>query len=207
MKQTEALNKPSPSASDEKKLAALEAAHLKLHADECEDLAVEVSHLTPVFQRFWQRSGNFSPRSRRLSSVVPKPRNTAEVTIIKLGQVRENVANAIENSRKVQEITSTFLVRHFEMVPSNKLSESIYAIFDSFDYDHDGFLNCIELEAAFCSMGRKLSDEDLACILSEYDADGNRQFDVVSHCFTVLPKCLHNFENGGPHFIGVRPNL
>mmetsp|Transcript_32974 Transcript_32974/g.87498 ORF Transcript_32974/g.87498 Transcript_32974/m.87498 type:complete len:134 (+) Transcript_32974:93-494(+) len=124
MKQTEALNKPSPSASDEKKLAALEAAHLKLHADECEDLAVEVSHLTPVFQRFWQRSGNFSPRSRRLSSVVPKPRNTAEVTIIKLGQVRENVANAIENSRKVQEITSTFLVRHFEMVPSNKVDFS-----------------------------------------------------------------------------------
>mmetsp|Transcript_21981 Transcript_21981/g.60198 ORF Transcript_21981/g.60198 Transcript_21981/m.60198 type:complete len:239 (+) Transcript_21981:244-960(+) len=86
-------------------------------------LDVEVAHLTPAIQRFWQRSAEFSPRSRRLSNLVPKPqnRNSDAMVLEKLKHLRYEVADTIEKSRKVQEMTGDYLKKHFASIPPHKV--------------------------------------------------------------------------------------
>eukprot|EP00292_Cryptomonas_paramecium_P034413 CAMPEP_0113687462 /NCGR_PEP_ID=MMETSP0038_2-20120614/15951_1 /TAXON_ID=2898 /ORGANISM="Cryptomonas paramecium" /LENGTH=204 /DNA_ID=CAMNT_0000608083 /DNA_START=203 /DNA_END=813 /DNA_ORIENTATION=+ /assembly_acc=CAM_ASM_000170 len=142
-------------------------------------LDVEVAHLTPAIQRFWQRSAEFSPRSRRLSNLVPKPqnRNSDAMVLEKLKHLRYEVADTIEKSRKVQEMTGDYLKKHFASIPPHKLAETAREIFLSFDADHDGHLNDREMRTAFRSLGMRLGEQELHIILDEFDANSDGTFD------------------------------
>uniref|UniRef100_A0A7S4PQ98 EF-hand domain-containing protein n=1 Tax=Cryptomonas paramaecium TaxID=2898 RepID=A0A7S4PQ98_9CRYP len=99
-----------------------------------------------------QRSQMFSPRSRRLSILVQKPKNADDAAIAKLQHVRESVADTIEQTRKVLQLTSSFLVAHFESIPSHELSTTIQFVFCGFDKNGDGHLDFEELSEAFACM-------------------------------------------------------
>jgi hypothetical protein len=63
----------------------------------------------------------FSPRSRRLSQVLPRPKNATEVTMARLNHTRGQVADVLEQARKVQELMSSSVKRHFETIPATSV--------------------------------------------------------------------------------------
>eukprot|EP00292_Cryptomonas_paramecium_P014177 CAMPEP_0113711878 /NCGR_PEP_ID=MMETSP0038_2-20120614/31038_1 /TAXON_ID=2898 /ORGANISM="Cryptomonas paramecium" /LENGTH=232 /DNA_ID=CAMNT_0000638257 /DNA_START=27 /DNA_END=721 /DNA_ORIENTATION=- /assembly_acc=CAM_ASM_000170 len=169
-----------------------DAEALRIQADECEELRHELTHLAPCFQRFWKRADTFSPRSQRLSRVVPKPRSEEETAKTKLAYVIDSVACEMERGRKVQEATASCLKQHFESIPSQQLSETIKRVFASFDVNDDGHLDEVELKTAFASMGKMLTDEELELIMEEYDTNHDKifqldEFENMIRCSLHLP--------------------
>ena len=117
---------------------------------EAADESHDVAHLSPVLQRFWnvsanvikitlhcfhvnkanwlmlQRSSTFSPRSLRLSNVIPQPKGANATALAKLNVLRREVAHTMEQSRKIQEIAGYYLQRHFESVPLDEVKRQIW---------------------------------------------------------------------------------
>jgi hypothetical protein len=54
--------------------------------------------------------------------VLPKPKNATEVTMARLHHTRGQVADVIEQARKVLEQMSSFVKRHFETIPATSVT-------------------------------------------------------------------------------------
>jgi hypothetical protein len=100
---------------------------------------LKLRHLRPSFQKFWQvtpnqyvdaillpnltrtlcvqRRGDFSPRSSRLSRMIPQPLSNSEAALVRLGDVQGQVSDTIVRSSKVQVLATLFLRRYFELIP------------------------------------------------------------------------------------------
>jgi hypothetical protein len=70
---------------------------------------------------FSQRKGGFSPRSRKLSGVVPKPHSKACAAIDKLQAVRREIRITLEQSRHVKELLGGLLQSRFQQLPDDKV--------------------------------------------------------------------------------------
>eukprot|EP00292_Cryptomonas_paramecium_P005775 CAMPEP_0113725008 /NCGR_PEP_ID=MMETSP0038_2-20120614/39463_1 /TAXON_ID=2898 /ORGANISM="Cryptomonas paramecium" /LENGTH=400 /DNA_ID=CAMNT_0000655107 /DNA_START=47 /DNA_END=1245 /DNA_ORIENTATION=- /assembly_acc=CAM_ASM_000170 len=167
-----------------------DAEALRLQAEACLEGDYDVIHLRPSLQRFWKRSEQFSPRSRRLSKFIVGPKNEDDATIAKLHHVRESVADTIEQTKKILQLTSSFLVAHFESIPSHELSATIQFVFSGFDKNGDGHLDAGELSEAFACMGKRLTADELSVLLKEYDTDKNFVFDL--HEFDSMVRAALN---------------
>ncbi len=76
-----------------------------------------------MYVRDLQRSkaGGLSPRSMRLSHVLPKPKGAFGTTLAHLTYTRGQLADMHEYTRKVQATVGSFLKRHFETIPQNQV--------------------------------------------------------------------------------------
>ncbi len=96
---------------------------------------LRLRHLRPSFQKFWQvaiffhafrapfsltslqRSEAFSPRSSRLSRMIPPPLSSSEATLVRLGDMQGQVCDTIARGNKIQVLATLFLRRYFELIP------------------------------------------------------------------------------------------
>jgi uncharacterized protein involved in type VI secretion and phage assembly len=73
-----------------------------------------------LFQKARQTDG-ISPRSRRLLHLLPKPKNEIDKALARLTHVQGQMTQAMNEIQKIQQITSTFLKRHFELIPTEQV--------------------------------------------------------------------------------------
>ncbi len=58
-----------------------------------------------------------SPRSRRFINLLPKPKTYEATVMKKLERVKAQVADGMEQIRRIQEISSSFIRHHFARIP------------------------------------------------------------------------------------------
>ena len=58
-----------------------------------------------------------SPRSQRLSALLPKPKGRVGETLARLEHARNTVADELEHTRQVQALMAGCLKRYFETIP------------------------------------------------------------------------------------------
>jgi hypothetical protein len=137
---------PVATSNHSKPVADAESDKLRQQAEAVDhDLEFEIGHLSSTFQKFWQvrvccfcdlslssvarlktyffsqREGGFSPRSRKLSGVVPQPHSKACAAIDKLQAVRREVRITLEQSRHVKELLGGLLQSRFQQLPDDKV--------------------------------------------------------------------------------------
>jgi hypothetical protein len=71
---------------------------------------------------------NLSPRSRRLMSLLPKPKNMQDVILCNLNRIQMQVATEMGKIEHVQAVSSSFIREYFARIPPEKVFLIFYSV-------------------------------------------------------------------------------
>jgi len=110
----------------------------------------------------------------------------AEKAKRKLAMLQGSISNSLgsmnkvlQDTQKVLDETSEFLIGKLKDVPSEQLSAKILETFHEIDANGNGVLDKQELETAFVKMGRKLTSVELDIWLEAFDDDDDGTVDTA----------------------------
>ena len=64
---------------------------------------------------------NLSPRSKRLMDLLPKPKTPEATVLLNLKRVKAQVANGMDQIKRVQSLACSFIKEYFERIPADKV--------------------------------------------------------------------------------------